>query len=343
MSKPNNDIKWGILGCGNIAHKFAEALSGTNGSVPLATAARDKNRAANFASKFGFKRSYGSYQELVNDPDVDIIYIATPHSYHFAHTKLCLEAGKHVLCEKPFTINAEQLRILIALAAQKDRFLMEALWSRFLPGMAAVKELLLKDAIGDPVIMEADFGLRFSYHPEHRLFNPLLGGGALLDLGIYPLFLSIYLFGKPETLLAHSVLHENNTDLITSMISYSKSGAVSHMNTTVLANTPIKARITGTRGMIEFDHWWFTPVNITVHKDEKTPELLEFPPMVNGYEYEIMEAQHCLLHGKIESEIMPLDFSMLLMEQMDRIRKMTGITYPEVIESTAVPYGWNEL
>lgn len=343
MSKPDKDIRWGILGCGNIANKFAEALSGTKGSVSLAAAARDVNRAEDFAKKWGFERAYGSYQELVNDPDVDIIYIATPHSYHFAHTKLCLEAGKHVLCEKPFTINAKQLRILIDLAARKNKFLMEALWSRFLPGMAAAKELLLKGDIGDPVILEADFGLRFPYHPEHRLFNPLLGGGALLDLGIYPLFLSLYLFGKPETLKAYSILHKNNIDLVTSMISYNGTGAVCHMNTTVLANTPIKARITGTRGMIEFDHWWFTPANITVHKDDKAPELLKFPPVINGYEYEIIEAQQCLLNSKNESDIMSLDFSILIMEQMDRIRKLTGITYPEEIESTNDPYGWNDL
>jgi len=336
-------INWGILGCGWIANKFAEALQKTNDSKLKAAAARDGNRAADFASKWGFERSYGSYKELVEDPDVDIIYIATPHSYHFAHTKLCLEAGKHVVCEKPFTINARQLKVLIAMAENRNLFLMEALWSKFLPGIIKTKALLESGVIGEVISMDADFGMNFPYDPEHRIFNPWLAGGALLDIGIYPLFLSLHLFGKPEVLKAHSVLNDNKIDLTTSLITQSKGGTICHLTSTTQANTPVKVHIFGTRGNIEFNNWWFTPVDITLRVDEKEEQVLKFPPIANGYEYEAMEAVKCLQEGKTESDIMPFQFSTMLMEQMDRIRKITGITYPEEIEMVDRPYGWEEL
>ena len=337
------NINWGIIGCGGIANKFAEAIARTEGSVPYAAAARDKIRAADFAGKWGFTKSYGSYMELVNDDSVDIIYIATPHSYHYAHTKLCLEAGKHVLCEKPFTVNAEQLKVLLDLARERNLFLMEALWSKFLPGMAKVKELVAEGKIGEVVSLEADFGLNFPYDPEHRLFNPLLAGGALLDLGIYPLFLSLHLFGKPEVIKSHSLLDNNGIDLTTSIITQTSSGAICNLSTTMRANMLIKAKIIGTGGKIEFDNWWFTPVNFTLSIEGKEEREMQFPPLVNGYEYEIMESVQCLQEGKIESSIMPHEFSMLLMETMDEIRKISGITYPEEIESIEKPYGWDEL
>ncbi len=336
-------INWGILGCGWIANKFAEALQKTNDSVLKAAAARDGDRAAEFASKWGFEKSYGSYRELVDDPGVDIIYIATPHSYHFAHTKLCLEGGKHVLCEKPFTINARQLKILVAMADEKNLFLMEALWSMFLPGIIKTRELIEKGTIGEVASMDVDFGMNFPYDPKHRLFNPYLAGGALLDIGIYPLFLSLFLFGKPESLKAHSLLNENKIDLTTSLITQSKGGTICNLTSTTRANTPVKARIFGTKGNIEFNNWWFTPVDITLRVDEQEDKVLKFPPIANGYEYEAMEAVRCLKEGLTESEMMPHSFSLMLMEQMDRIRKITGITYPKEIESLDRPYGWDEI
>jgi predicted dehydrogenase len=335
------EVRWGILGCGWIAGKFAEALQKTPNSKLVAVAARETERAEAFAEKWNFDRSYGSYLDLVNDSEVDIIYVATPHSYHFAHTKLCLEAGKHVLCEKPFTINSAQLQVLIDIAKNRNLFLMEALWSKFLPGIIKAKELIAEGAIGDVISMDVDFGMNFPYDPEHRIYNPLLAGGALLDIGIYPLFLSLNLFGLPEILKAHSVLNEDKVDLTTSLITQSKSGIVCHLNSTTQANTPVKARIYGTSGSIEFDNWWFTPVSFTLKQDGKKDEILNFPPIVNGYEYEAIESVKCLLNGKTESEIMPFDFSIMLMEQMDEIRRITGITYPKEIESVSSPYGWN--
>jgi predicted dehydrogenase len=248
-----------------------------------------------------------------------------------------------VLCEKPFTVNADQLRKLIALAQSKQLFMMEALWSKFLPGIIKTKDLIDAGVIGDAIVLQADFGLHFPYDAEHRLFNPLLAGGALLDLGIYPLYLSLYLFGKPSMMKAHAVLNENKIDLTTSIITQSKSGTVSSLYTTTQANTPVKAIITGTKGAIELDAWWFTPADVTLRVDGKEEEILPFPAIVNGYEYEIMEAIRCLREGKTESDIMPFSFSLLLMEQMDEIRRLTGISYPEAIEKPDPPFGWDEL
>jgi len=330
---------WGILGCGQIANKFAEALQNTEGAILTAAGARDLKRAREFSKTWGFQKAYGSYQDLVHDREVDIIYIATPHSYHFAHTKLCLEAGKHVLCEKPFTINSMQLEVLISLARMKKLFLMEALWSRFLPGIIHTKAILDSGQIGEVISMEADFGMNVPYDPGHRIYNPYLAGGALLDIGIYPLFLSLFLFGEPDVLLAHSILNDNMIDLTTSLITRSKSGTVCHLNSSIQTNTPVKARIYGTAGNIEFANWWFTPVDITLRVDGKEEEILRFPPRTNGYEYEAIEAGRCVREGKTESDLMSFDFSRLLMKQMDRIRQMTGITYPAEIEAIDRPYG----
>ena len=337
------NIKWGILGCGGIAHKFAQALQHTEGAILYAAAARDGERASNFARQWGFEKPVEGYKALVADPEVDIVYIATPHSYHYAHTRLCLEAGKHVLCEKPFTVNAGQLRNLITLAQSKQLFMMEALWSKFLPGIIKTKELVDSDVIGKSIVMDVNFGIHFPYDVEHRIYNPLLAGGALLDLGIYPLFLSLYLFGKPRVVKAHAVLNENKIDLTTSIITQSKSGTLSNLNTTTQANTPVTASISGTNGSIELGAWWFTPVDINVRVNGKEDNILPFPPIINGYEYEAMEVISCLNEGKTESDIMPFSFSIMLLEQMDEIRKITGITYPDVIESVDHPFGWNEL
>lgn len=333
-------VNWGILGCGIIAGKFAEALQKTEGASLKAAGAREYNRAETFAKRWGFEKAYGNYYELAKDKEIDIIYVATPHSYHYAHAKLCLESGKHVLCEKPFTINAGQLKRLVKIARDRNLFLMEALWSRFLPGIIEVKSLIDSGTIGEVITLEADFGINFPHDPQHRIYNPYLGGGALLDIGIYPLFLALYLFGNADILKAYSVLDQNNIDLTTSLITvHNSSGTVCHLNSTIKANTPVQARIHGSRGSIVFDRWWFTPVNFILRLEGKEEQLMKFPPRVNGYEYQAMDAVKCLQEGRKESSVMPLEFSILLMEHMDKIRKLTGIRYPESIESLDKPYG----
>jgi predicted dehydrogenase len=337
------NINWGILGCGWIAQQFADALNGTEGAVIYAAASRSQDKADKFAKKNKVEKAYGNYMALIEDPEVDIIYVATPHSHHFANTKVCLEKGKHVLCEKAFTVNTAQAKELLALAKAKNLFLMEALWTKMQPGMIKAKELIDSGVIGDIISMDADFGLKFEIDPKHRLFNPYLAGGVLLDIGIYPLFLSLYMFGKPSVIKAHSILDHNNIDHTTSMISQHDSGTMCNLTSTSVANRPVTASFYGTNGRLEFDNWWFTPVNFTLSVDEKEPELFEFPAIVNGYEYEIMEAGKCLRAGKLESDLMPHSFTLQLMEMMDEIRKQCRIVYPAELESLDEPFGLEEM
>lgn len=332
-------IKWGILGCGQIAQNFSKALKVVPNAELYASAARDGKRASVFAKEHGFLKSYGSYRELLADDAVDIIYIATPHSYHYAHALMCLEAGKHVLCEKAFTVNKAQLEVLIALAKKKKLFLMEALWTLAFPGTIKVKELIDSGIIGEPVSLEADFGFKAPIDPLHRLNNPELAGGVLLDIGIYPLLLSLFLFGKPTFIKAHSTLNNNKIDLATSILTVSKGGTMSLLHANIKANTPTTAKIFGTKGSIEFGKRWFTPSNITLKIEGKNDQIFEFSPLANGYEYEAIECVQSIIEGRTESEIVPFSFSLMLMEQMDKIRSMTGITYPEAIESIEKPYG----
>lgn len=337
------EIRWGILGCGNIAAKFAEALKVVPGAERYAAAARDLERAQTFADRFGFEKAYGSYSELVSDPELDIVYVATPHSYHFLHTRLCLEHGKHVLCEKPFTVNTDQLDVLTRLAGEKGLFLMEALWTRFLPHIIKTRELIEEGIIGEVVSMDADFGMRFDFDLSFRLFNPLLAGGVLLDIGIYPLFLSLFLFGEPTILKSHSRLADNGVDLVTSIIAESESGVISHLNSTSIANTAIEATIFGTRGKIKMNRLWFTPVELQVMVEGSKKQVLKFPVKANGYEYEAIECIRCLHEGRTESDVLSLAFSRKLMKIMDQIREENHIAYPPEIESVRQPYGLDEI
>jgi predicted dehydrogenase len=336
-------VRWGILGCGTIARKLAEALQVVPGAVCHAAGARDLSRAREFADAYGFARAHGSYTELVKDPDVDIVYIATPHSHHYLHTKLCLEHGKHVLCEKPFTVNLAQLDVLLRMAQERDLFLMEALWTRFLPHIIKTRELLENRVIGIPVTMHADFGFRAPYDPSHRLFNPHLAGGALLDIGIYPLFLSLFLFGQPSSHSSHSRLTDNGIDLVTSIITESEAGVVSNLSCTTIADTPTEAIIYGTSGKLRINPLWFTPSDLSLHLHEKDEKVLKFPVQANGYELEVIECMHCLQHGSNQSSMISHSFSRQLMEIMDRIRNKNGIRYPDEIESVERPFGMDEL
>lgn len=337
MTSPS--VRWGVLGCGNIAHKFAAGLQAVDHAACYAAASRSPEKSAAFADRHRFEKSYGSYRELVEDSEVDIVYIATPHTYHYAHTRLCLEHGKAVLCEKPFTMNRSQLEYLVSLARRRGVFLMEALWSRFLPGILRVKELLDEGVLGQIVGMDADFGIKAPRDPKSRLYDPHLGGGSLLDIGIYPVFLSLFLFGRPQSYTALSSLNEYRNDLSTSVIFRYEGGLLTNLRSTILADTLIEATIFGERGTLTVNRLWFTPTPITVALTGKKKEILQFPPLVNGYEYEAMEATRCILGGQTESPVMPHSFSLELMDLLDGIRRETGIMYPPEVESVEQPYG----
>ena len=320
---------WGILGPGKIAHQFAKGLSITENGILYAVGSRDSGRADEFAMEYGAMVSYGNYDDLIHDEDVDIIYIATPHHRHHELSKKCLEAGKAVLCEKPATMNAVQFKEIAALAREKKVFYMEALWTRFIPAMTRALEYIRDGRIGEVKALRADFGFKTEYHPSGRLFNPELGGGTILDIGIYPIFLSLLVLGVPETIKVIAVIGETGIDESCSMIFGYKNGAQASLMSTFLVDTDTSAEICGTRGRIQIHRKWFKPTTLTLFTDGEEPEHIRLDIRKNGYEYEAEEVMRCLREGRTESDIVPLDFSLSLMELLDAVRKEAGVSYKE--------------
>lgn len=320
-------IRWGILAPGKIAHKFALGLQSVPEAKLHAIASRDKEKAEDFADQYGAPVSYGSYGELAADPQVDVIYIATPHTFHMENTLLCLNNGKGVLCEKPLAINASQVRKMLASAQQNQCFLMEALWTRFLPSMEKTAELIAGGAIGAVQELQADFGFKAHYEPASRLFDPHLGGGALLDIGIYPLFFAQFLFGKPAKVQARAILAPTGVDESCQVDLHYPGGQKAQLQFTLKEDTPIEALILGDRGKITLPNRWYHPVNLFLDQDN-SPREIEIDYQGNGYNYQAIEVMECIRSGRIQSSRWSHDFSLQLMELMDEIRRQCGIKYP---------------
>ncbi len=319
--------RWGILAPGNIAHKFASGLQFVPGAELYAIGSRDGIKARTFAEQYQAPVSYDSYEALAKDPEVDIIYIATPHTFHTENALLCLEHGKAVLCEKPLAINSRQVESMISAARKNNSFLMEALWSRFLPNIIKVKELATSGKIGAINHLEADFGFKADYNPKSRLFDPALGGGALLDIGIYPLFFALYLFGKPIEVESEAKLGPTGVDESCKVKLKFSSGAIANLRFTVTEFTPVEARIKGSKGEIMLPNRWYQPANIvTSTTDESEESIIDF--VGNGYNYQAVEVQNCLDEGRIESPKWSHTDSLQLMQLMDKIRNQCGIEYP---------------
>lgn len=325
-------INWGIIGLGKIAKKFAHDIKATKNAKLYGVASRSLEKAEEFAKEYDADRAFGNYEELLNCSDVDAVYIATPHPYHHKHTLLCLEAGMPVLCEKPFAINERQVQEMIAKAKEKKVFLMEALWTHFLPTMAKLKELTADDVIGEVLSVRADFGFKAPYLPEKRLFNRELGGGALLDIGIYPVFLALFVLGYPDEMVALAKIGETRVDEEIGMSFRYKSGQMAHLHSTLLARTSTEAFIYGTKGVIHLPERWFTTVGMSVRlygQKEEEFQTISFDYASTGFEYEIEEASRCILEGKLEHEKMTWDFSLQLIRLLDAIREKIGLKYPE--------------
>ena len=321
-------IKWGIMGPGRIAHKFAQSLKCSEGAEITAVGSRSPERAVAFAKEYGISRSYGSYTELAADPDVDIIYIATPHPAHFECALLCLKAGKAVLCEKPFTMNAHETKIIIQTAGASKLFLMEAMWMRYLPAIVKVRELLAQGAIGEIRMIKADFGNRIPWDPAGRLLNPELGGGALLDVGIYPVsFASMILGANPTKITGIAYLGETGVDEQFSAVLGYEAGRIAALSGAVRASLPNEARIIGTEGYIRVPDFWRAS-SLELYQNGKM-EKFEIPFRSTGYIPEAEEAMYCLREGLIESSIMPLDESLKIMKILDTLRKQWGLKYPQ--------------
>lgn len=321
-------IRWGILGTGKIAHQFAAALRRLPDGELIAAGSRSAASAARFADELGISRRYQSYAELVSDPEVEVIYVATPHSCHAENTRLALNAGKAVLCEKPLTISAAQARAAVQLARERKLFLMEAMWTRCFPLMKKLRELLTSGAIGEVRQLTADFGFRAQYQDEPRLFGPEFGGGALLDVGVYPVSLASMLFGPPTQIVGTANLGPTGVDEEAALILTHRGGEMAILHTAIRLETAQEAIITGTQGRLRIHCPWWRPVAMLLSRDRKPDERFDFPLTGNGYEYEAQEVMDCLRSGKLESTLMPIDESLTIMETLDAIRAQWGLKYP---------------
>lgn len=323
--------RWGIIGCGKIAEKFADDLMSVPNAVLNAVASRSLEKAQEFAKPYNCPNSFGSYDELANSGLVDVIYIATPHAQHCENTLMCLEAGVPVLCEKAFAINSQMVKSMIAKSQEKQVFLMEAIWTRFHPAINQIKEIIENGTIGEIKHIVADFGFLANYDPEGRLFNPELTGGSLMDIGIYPLFISKLLLGIPSQVKAVGVMAPTGVDMNMSIALAFPSGATASLFSTLAAQTDTTCTIYGTKGKI-FIHGRFHETfgfRLTIEGEE--PQEIATERNGWGYSYEAIDVQRCLAEGRIENDKLPLQFSLELMELMDEIRAQVGLKYPQEV------------
>ncbi len=320
-------IKWGILSTGRIAGKMAEALKRLPDAELVAVGSRGKESADSFADRYEIPKCYGSYSELATDPDIDVIYVATPHNLHKENTILCLENGKHVICEKPIAINARETSEMIEKARAKKLFLMEAMWTRFLPIMIKFKEKLQEGVIGEVRWMNVDFGFRGGWDPQHRLLNPNLAGGGLLDVGIYTVSFAYWVMGAPKRVCGFAHIGETNVDEQNASVMEFEGGRLALVSSAVRTNTTQEAVVAGTEGHIRIHKPWWRGDRMTITIGDKS-ELIEAPYGDNGFEFEAMETMQCIREGKTESSVMPLDESLAIMRTMDEMRGQWGLVYP---------------
>lgn len=320
-------VRWGILGTGKIARAFAEALKDTPGAVLAGVASRSIDSAQAFAREFGAAAGYGSYQALADANDVDIIYIGTPHPMHAENALMALHAGKGVLCEKAFTMNRREADEVVALARTKKLFLMEAMWTRFMPALAEVRRIIASGEIGQARQVTADFGFTAKQGPEHRVFNPALGGGALLALGIYPLSIAAALLGPVESVRAQAQMGATGVDIETGFTLRHAGGGMSVCACSLRARTPCELTVSGENGHIRMNTMFHRAKSISVVLTDGASRTIETPFIGNGYAHEAIEAQRCFLAGQIESAGMTHDETLALMGVMDAIREQIGLRY----------------
>ena len=322
-------IRWGVLGCGQIASVFAEALCELQDAELLGVGSRSFDKAKGFAERFGAKRAYGSYGELAGDDDIDVVYVATPHPFHMENTLLCIEAGRAVLCEKPLAVNAKQASRMIEAARSKGVFLMEAMWTRFIPAIVKLRQLVSDGVIGDVRMVQADFGYRIDFDPNHRVFNLKLGGGALLDVGIYPVSLASMIFGRqPERIAGLADIGKTCVDEQSVFVLRYSEGELAVLYCASRTETPGEAFIMGTEGIIKVHYPFWRSKCLTIRRDGKDAEVLEMLFECNKFCFEAEHVQACLRKGKKESDVMTLEESLAIMETMDRIREQWKLRYP---------------
>ena len=320
-------LKWGIIGLGNIAEKFAEDLPRTENGVLHAVASRSLVKAKEFAARHKAPHALGSYIDILGVSDLDVIYIATPHNLHFENTMMCLQAGIPVLCEKPIAINMNQAQQMVSVAREKNIFLMDAIWTRFLPHFVEVKKIVDSGVLGPITSLKADFGFEASEKRHKRLFNKNLGGGALLDIGIYPIFAAYILLGKPTDIQARAEFGDTGVDLKVDMDFVYGNTCHAQLTCTLLEDTASNLVIEGEWGTLEVGHRFHGPNNYDLRIRDKARKISNFKYNCNGYMYEANEVARCIALGQAESEHMPLDFTLELMQLLDQVRNKAGIFY----------------
>ncbi|WIV59961.1 Gfo/Idh/MocA family protein [Amycolatopsis nalaikhensis] len=314
-------LRWGIMGTGGIASAFAQDLKLTGSGVVTAVGSRKAESADAFGARLGIPARHSSYEALANDPNVDIVYVATPHPMHHGNARLALEAGKPVLVEKPFTMDAAEARDLVGLARDRGLFLMEAMWTRFLPHVRHIRELL--PSLGDVVTVSADHGQWFAEDPAFRLFAPELGGGALLDLGIYPVSFASMVLGAPDRVAAMATPAFTGVDAQMSMLFGYKSGAQAVLSCTLSAVSPTTAAIVGTEARIEVEGPFYAPASFTLIRRDGERTRHEYVDEGRGLRHQADEVARLLAEGATESPLMPLDETVSIMTTMDEVRAAT--------------------
>jgi predicted dehydrogenase len=324
----STEFRWGILASGGIAQAFARDLSYFNHHIVAAVGSRSQESADSFAAEFPGCTAYSSYEALVADPTLDAIYVASPHPYHVSNTVLALNAGKPVLCEKPLTINAAEARQMKAAADANGVALMEAMWARFLPHMHKVREILASGILGDIWAVEADHGQRLSDYANPRHWEPSLGGGALLDLGIYPISFAHMVLGVPDKITSSATFTDKGVDASSTVIFDYKNGAQAILTSNMMVSTPCRATICGTLGKIEIDRTFYNPTSMRVIMHDGT--TTEYPNDYKGHGLrdQALEFERVVRSGAKSSAILTPDESILIMESLDEVRKQIGLIYP---------------
>ncbi|MGW5640606.1 Gfo/Idh/MocA family protein [Streptomyces sp. NPDC003832] len=322
-------VRWGVLATGGIAAAFTEDLLLLPDARVTAVGSRSTGSAQAFADRFGIPRAHGSWGELAADPEVDVVYVATPHAQHVAAATACLEAGKPVLVEKPFALSGDQARGLAELAQKQGLFVMEAMWTCLNPVVLRIAELVGEGAIGEVRALHADFGSRVDAPEDHRLWDPAAGGGALLDLGTYPVSFAHLILGVPETVAAHAGLSPRGVDEQTGILLGYRDGAMAVLTCGLLAVDERRATVYGTAGRIVIPADFYNPRSFVLHREGHEPQTVTAAPQEgNGYGHQAREVMRCLRAGLTQSPLLPLAHTLAVMDTLDRVRDRTGVHYP---------------
>lgn len=321
-------IRWGVVATGNIAGVFTKDLGLLPDHEVVAVGSRSKRRAERFALHWKVPNAYGSYQEVADDPDVDVVYVATPHSDHLETTRYALERGKAVLCEKAFTVNAKEAKELIDLARSNNTFLMEAMWMRCNPLHLRLKDLVNSGDLGEPRHVKAELGFVADYDPKGRLFAPELAGGALLDVGVYPIAFAHHLLGAPDSVHATATKAPTGVDSSVGVLLGYESGAVATCVGSLDATLPGQATFAGTEGWVELDRSFHDTNRFVVHRPGKDPEPVTVELLGVGYTYEALEVARCLSAGLVESPLVTHADTLAVMDVLDSVRDQIGVRYP---------------